>query len=168
MPQLVRDGGRLRLALAAQGDRDEHRGFDFHMLPPILLGLMVPFVAATYFLPEALQHVKLPLWLFLVFMFFVCTGLFIYTIRYPGQITGIVVDRSARSVEIIWRSKLSMASQVVSFQQISALRTRKDYDADGYPKSTAELVLKPRSVIALPADTCEEHLRPLRAAIGLG
>ena len=39
------------------------------MLPPILLGLMVPFVAATYFLPEALQHVKLPLWLFLVFMF---------------------------------------------------------------------------------------------------
>jgi len=55
----------------------------------------------------------------------------------------------------------------VPFEEISALKVRNDYDDDGYPTPVAEIVLRSRDAIRLPADTSDEHLSPLRAAIGL-
>ncbi len=167
MSQLVKDGDRLVLALGPVDEEKSGRRFDFQLLSPLLLGLMVPFVAARYFDPEALEHIQYPIWLFLVFMLFMCTGLFIYTVHFPGQIKRIVFDRGSRSVEIVWASLLSMTSQIVPFQEISALKIRNGYDQDGTPLPVAELVLRSRTIV-LPNGTNEEHLRPLRAAIGLG
>ena len=167
MSQLVKDGDRLVLALGAADEDKSRRGFNFQLLSPLLLGLMVPFVAARYFDPEALEHLEYPIWLFLMFMLFVCTGLFIYTVHFPGQINRIVIDRGSRSVEIVWASLLSMTSQIVPFQEINALKVRNGYDQDGQPTPIAELVLRSKTIM-LPNGTSEEHLRPLRAAIGLG
>jgi len=101
-------------------------------------------------------------------MFVVCTALFFYTHHFPGRINKIVIDREARTIEIVWRNLMAQASQIVPFQDISALRVRQDYDDDGRPSPIAELVLRTRPPIRLPANLTEEQLRPLRASIGLG
>ena len=168
MSQVVRDGDRLVLTLGNVDPDQKPRRFDFQLLSPLLLGLMVPFVAASYFDPEGLRHLKGPLWLFLFFMLIVCTGIFVYTLHFPGEIKQVVFDRSSRSVEIIWTSLMSITSQVVPFTEISALRMRNDYDDDGYASPVAELVLRSNAAVVLPEGITEEHLLPIRAALGLG
>lgn len=167
MSQLLKDGDRLVLALGSNTGEARPRRFDFQLLTPLLLGLMAPFVAAAYFDPEALEHVKYPIWMFLIVMLFVCTGLFIYTVHVPGQISRLEVDRDTRAVDIVWQSLLSTTTQTVPFAEISALKMRNEYDDDGYPTPVAELVLRSSVTIKLPADTSDEHLSPMRAAIGL-
>jgi hypothetical protein len=167
MSQLLKDGDRLVLTLGNVQADARPRRFDFQLLSPLLLGLMVPFVAAAYFDPEALEHVKYPIWLFLIVMMLLCTGLFIYTVHVPGQLSRLEVDRNSRAVEIVWQSLLSTTTHTVPFEEISALKVRNDYDDDGYPTPVAEIVLRSRDAIRLPADTSDEHLSPLRAAIGL-
>jgi hypothetical protein len=167
MSQLLKDGDRLVLALGDTQAAETPRRFDFQLLSPLLLGLMAPFVAAAYLDPEALEHVKYPIWLFLVVMLFVCTALFIYTVHNPGQIDRIEVDRQSRAVEITWKSLLSTTTQIVPLEEIAGLKVRNDYDDDGYPTPVAELAIRSRDTIMLPAGTSDEHLRPLRAAIGL-
>jgi hypothetical protein len=168
MSQLVKDGDRLVLSLGSDAEDVRPRRFDFQLLSPLLLGLMAPFVAAAYFDPEALEHVKYPIWMFLLVMLIVCTALFIYTVHFPGKLTRLEVDRNARAVEIVWQSMISTTTQVVPFEEISSLKVRNDYDDDGYATPVAELVLRSSNPITLPAGTSDEQLRPMRAAIGLG
>jgi hypothetical protein len=171
MSQVFKAGDRLVLELGEHvGEQSEQsgRGFDFQLLSPLLLGLLAPFIIANYYEPETLSHLKWPIWIFLMAMFVVCTALFFYTHHFPGRINKIVIDREARTIEIVWRNLMAQASQIVPFQDISALRVRQDYDDDGRPSPIAELVLRTRPPIRLPANLTEEQLRPLRASIGLG
>jgi hypothetical protein len=168
MSQVFKSGDRLVLDLGDIGGAQARRGFDFQLLSPLLLGLLIPFMVAQYFDPEALRHLKWPIWTFLLLMFCVCTGLFFYTHHFPGEISTLIVDRDARTIEIQWRNLLATASQIVPFEDIGALRVRQDYDDDGYPQPIAELVLRSRPPVELPDSITEEQLRPLRAAIGLG
>lgn len=171
MSQVFKAGDRLVLELAERAGEDvgqPSRGFDFQLLSPLLLGLLAPFMMAQYFEPEALRHLKWPIWIFLIAMFVICSGLFFYTHHFPGRISKIVVDREARTIEIEWRNLMAQASQIVPFADISALRVRQDYDDDGHPSQIAELVLRTRAPIRLPASITEQQLRPLRASIGLG
>jgi hypothetical protein len=62
---------------------------------------------------------------------------------------------------------MASSSQIVPFQDVSALRIRNEYDQDGYPTAIAELVLASRDPIELPSSITEAQLRPLRAAMGL-
>lgn len=168
MSQVFKDGDRLVLAIGDEGAGERRASFDFQLLSPLLLGLLVPFMAAGYYDPEAMSHLRFPIVIFLLIMFFVCTGLFFYTHHVPGRIASISVDRERRMIEIEWRNPLTTASQVVPFEDITALRVRNEYDDDGYAVQVPELVLRSRPPIRLPEGTQEAHLRPLRAAIGLG
>ena len=168
MSQVFKEGDRLILELGEPLSNPNKRGFDFQLLSPLLLGLLFPFMAASYFDPETLRHLKWPIWLLLISLFFVCTGLFFYTHHFPGKINSIVIDRESRTIEIVWRNLMATASQIVPFEDIGALRVRNEYDDDGYPQPVAELVLRSRPPIELPDTLTEQQLRPLRAAIGLG
>ena len=168
MSQVVREGDRLVLELFDADEASNWKGFNFQLLSPLLLGLLLPLMAANYMNPEAMRHLKMPIFLFLVGMFFLCTALFFYTAHFPGQLHSIAVHRDQRTVEITWRSMLATTSQVVPFDDITALRCRNSYDDDGYSQAVAELVLRSRGAVELPAGTDEEQMRPLRAAIGLG
>lgn len=168
MSQVVREGNRLVLELFDAEEASNWKGFNFQLLSPLLLGLLLPFIAANYVDPDAMRHMKMPIFLFLVASFFLCTALFFYTAHFPGTIHSIAVHREERTVEITWRSMLATTSQKVPFDDISALRCRNSYDDDGYSQPLAELVLRSREAVQLPAGADEEQLRPLRAAIGLG
>lgn len=171
MSQVFKASDRLVLEIGERVGEDGEqpaRGFDFQLLSPLLLGLLVPFMAAHYYEPEALRHLKWPIWIFLIAMFVICSALFFYTHHFPGRIDKVVVDREARTIEIVWSNLMAQASQIVPFADISALRVRQDYDDEGRPSQIAELVLRTRSPIRLPATITEEQLRPLRASIGLG
>ncbi len=166
MANVFKEGDRIVLELSEQPDGSS-RSFDFQLLSPLLLGLLVPFMAASYWEPEALRHLKWPIWIFLCCMFIVCTGLFFYTHHFPGKVHSISLDREARTLEIEWRNLMASSSQIVPFQDVSALRIRNEYDQDGYPTAIAELVLASRDPIELPSSITEAQLRPLRAAMGL-
>lgn len=168
MTQVFKEGDRLVLELGDPAAAQPSRIFDFQLLSPLLLGLLFPFIAASYVDPQTLHHLRMPIWLFLIGMFVVCSALFFYTHHFPGRIRTIVVDRQARTIEIVWRNMMATAAQTVPFQEISALRVRYDYDDNGIPVAAAELVLRGRPPIALPTTITDQELRPLRAAIGLG
>lgn len=165
---VFKDGDRLVLDLDQADGNERKPGFDLQLLSPLLLGLLVPFMAAGWYDPESLSHLRFPIFMFLLVMFFACTALFIYTYKVPGRVASITVDRESRTVEIEWRNLLASSAQVVPFEDITALRVRNAYDDDGYAAPTPELVLRSRPAIRLPEGTSEQHLRPLRAAIGLG
>ncbi len=168
MSSVIREGDRLVLDLTEGSDRSNWYGINLQFLTPLLLGLLLPLIALNYIDPTALRHWKLPIFLFLVMMFFVCTGLFAYTAHFPGKISTLVLHRDERMLEIVWRSMISTTTQLVPFADISALRVRNDYDRDGYAVPVAELVLRTKSPIVLPEGTTAQQLVPLRAAIGLG
>ena len=166
--QIFKDGDLLVLDLGETSGEKPRGNIDFQLLPPLMLGLLVPFIAAQYFDPEALRPVKWLIWTVLACSFCLCACLFFYTHHYPGRINSIVIDREQRTMEIVWRNLMATASQIVPFQDISALRVRNVYDADGSPLPMPELVLRSRPPIALPDSLSDAQLRPLRAAIGLG
>lgn len=168
MSHVFKDGDRLVLDLDQTSTDERKPGFDLQLLSPLLLGLMLPFMAAGWYDPESLSYVRFPIFMFLLVMFFACTGLFIYTYKVPGRIASITVDRESRTVEIEWRNLLASSAQVVPFADITALRVRNAYDDDGYVAAMPELVLRSSPAIKLPEGTTDQHLRPLRAAIGLG
>ncbi len=152
------------------GDHSEvaPRNFlDFQLLSPLLLGLMFPFMAAQYLDPASLEHMKAPIWIFLIAMFLVCSALFFYTHHFPGAITSIAIDRNARTIEITWRNRMATAAQIVPFSEIAALRVRREGGEDGQSRNVPELVLRSRPPIELPESITDDQLIPLRAAIGL-
>lgn len=172
MGQVFKAGDRLVLAVGAAANEENptpaRRMLDFQLLSPLLLGLLAPFMLAQYLDPDSLKHIKGLIWGFLLVMFLVSTALFFYTHHFPGSIHSIVVDREARTIEIVWRNLMAQASQIVPFEDLRALRVRHDFDEDGRPAVIAELVLGSRAPIRLPSSITEDELRPLRAAVGLG
>lgn len=168
MSQVFKSGDRLVLELGDPADEQPHFGFNFQLMSPLLLGLLAPLMVIHYFEPEALRHVKWLIWGFLLCMFLFCSALFFYTHHFPGKISSLVVDREARSIEIVWRNMMSSASQIVPFEEINALRVRHEVDDAGNTRSVAELVVRSRPPLELPDTISEQQLRPLRAAIGLG
>ena len=167
MSSVSREGDRFVLDLTDADDTSNWHGINLQFLTPLLLGLLLPLVAINYLDPTALRYWKLPIFLFLVTMFFVCTGLFAYTAHFPGKIHTLVLHRDERMLELVWRNMISTTTQLVPFSDISALRVRNDYDRDGYAVPLAELVLRSKSPIVLPEGTTAQQLVPLRAAIGL-
>ena len=167
MSQVSKDGDKLILELADGDSSSTWNGLNLQLLPPLLLGLLAPFMAVNYFDPESVRHLKMPIFFFLLFMFVVCTALFFYTAHVPGQMQAITVNRADRTVEITWQNMLATTSQIVPFSDITALRCRNDYDDDGYAQTVAEIVMGSNGALQLPQSTTEEQLRPLRAAIGL-
>lgn len=168
MSTVIREGDRLVLDLTDGDDHSTWRGINLQYLTPLLLGLLLPLIAINYVDPTALRYWKLPIFLFLLAMFVLCTALFFYSAHFPGTINALVLHREERMVEIVWRNMISTTTQLVPFSDISALRVRNDYDQDGYAIPVAELVLRSKEPIRLPDGTTSEQLRPLRAAIGLG
>jgi hypothetical protein len=168
MANIQRDGDLLILSTADTTSETSKTGFNLHALSPILLGLVIPFLAIHYIDPNALREVRFAVWIGLVVLFFIATGLFAYSAMYPGQIISVVFDRSQQSIEVLWRSALATTSQTIPFAAISALRVRPNYDDDGYPSPVAEIVLASRQKIELPEGTDEADVRVLKAAIGLG
>ncbi len=168
MSQVFKAGDRMVLELGEDAEGAPRAAIDFQLLSPLLLGLLLPFMAAQYFDPESLRQMKWPIWIFLLAMFLLCTALFFYTHHFPGNIRSIAIDREARTMEIMWRNDMATASQIVPFSEISALRVRHEHQESGRPKAVPELILKSRPPITLPDSITEDQLRPLRAAIGLG
>lgn len=156
MSQVFKAGDRMVLQLGETDEPAPRAAFDCQLLSPLLLGLLFPFMAAQYFDPESLHHMKWPIWIFLLAMFLVCTALFFYTHHFPG------------TIEITWRNSMATAAQIVPFSEISALRVRHEEGEDGRSRAVPELVLRSRPPIALPDSITETQLLPLRAAIGLG
>lgn len=167
MSTVVREGDRLVLNLTEDDGVSTWRGINLQYLTPLLLGLLLPLIAINYFDPHALRYWKLPIFLFLLAMFAVCSALFFYSAHFPGTIKAVVLHREERMVELVWRNMISTTTQLVPFSDISALRVRNDYDPEGYAVPVAELVLRSTQPIRLPPGTTAEQLLPLRAVIGL-
>lgn len=168
MSNLFRDGERLVLTPANNDNAVPIAGMNHAMISPILIGMVVPFLLLYLIDPAILRHVRLVVWIALSLMFVITTVLFMISLWCTGTLTGVICDRNRRSVELLWQTPLSTKSQEVPFKDVSALRVRAQYDDDGYTDSAAELILRSKQCVTLPAGTTETQLAPMRAAIGLG
>lgn len=165
--QLLKEGEALVLATPDAAADKPTTGYNVHALSPLLIGLVVPFIGLYMLDPSALRHARLVIFVCLVFLLFAATVLFVYSALNPGSIVSVTCDRNSQTLELIWQGPLSVSTRVIPFDEIGALRSRKDYDQDGYATSVAELALTSREVIVLPAGVTDAHLQHLRAAIGL-
>jgi hypothetical protein len=98
MAYIQRDGDRLILSTTESAGDTSETGFNLHALSPILLGLVTPFLVIHYIDPNALREIRFAVWIGLVVLFFLATGLFVYSAMNPGRIVSVVFDRAHQNV----------------------------------------------------------------------
>jgi hypothetical protein len=140
--------------------------FNFHMLSPIMIGLVTPMVVIGLIDPTVLQHGRVIIFTLLLSLLLIATVLFAVSIMWPGEVTSVIVDVKTRKVEFVQSGFLANSSVEVHFDQIAAIGFASRYDRDGYMTNAAEIQLRDGQRVALPATTAPETLAAARRALG--
>lgn len=157
-----------RLVLSAnQGERSMARGFNLHMLSPVLIGLATPLLLIGILDPAGLRHGRLIILTLLVSLLAVSTVMFALSLLWAGDTTAIIIDGKARKVEFVQGGLLADTSVEVDFDQIAAIGVASRFDRDGYPFVQSEIRLRDGRRVALPAGTPGESVAAARTVLGL-
>jgi hypothetical protein len=136
-----------------------------YVLVPILIGLVAPVLVISILDPRALANSGALLHVYLLAIFVVALGVYIWSVLDPGDITRVTFDKASRKV-IAERSGLFAKSATeIDFADIASIRFEAHYDDDGYQTSVPILVLSDRKTVQLPAGTTEADIAAMRALI---
>lgn len=162
----VQDPSKIVLGTTETG-RSAVRGFNMHMLSPIILGLSSPLLMIGLFDPGALRHGRLVILALLVSLLVLSTVLFALSLVWPGETTSVIFHIKTRKVEFVQSGLLANSSVEVHFDQIASIGVASRFDRDGYPFTQAEVRLRDGQRVALPPGTKPATVATARQALGL-
>jgi hypothetical protein len=149
------------------GEADEGNVGAFRWLSPVLIGLSAPIVFGLMMFPSALENASVVLTAFLLVLLLICIAAYTVSVFVPGEVSGLLVDRGDRQIELITNGMFATGRRAIVFEDIADLRMAKQYDHDGYAVDLAELRLIGGEVITLPSSISPSDINVARRALGL-
>jgi hypothetical protein len=159
--------------MAAPADAQEHFGTTgqsrtgrWHLLMPVLIGLLAPILALLLVDARALASFSVMIQIYLIAMLIIAAGAFVISIFDQGEVTKVVLDKQ-KKVAVVERTGLLATRTVeIPFVDIASIRIETRYDDDGYKAALPVLTLSSRETIPLPAGTGEAEVATMRAIVG--
>jgi hypothetical protein len=149
------------------GETDVTRLGRLRWLPSALIGLGGPLALVLVVFPQALEHGQALLIGILMAMLIVCVAAYALTVLFPGDVTGVAVDRENRQFEIVREGAFAMSSKALAFDEVADIRMSTHCDRDGYSMKVAEIVTFGGANVVLPSATTTTEIAALRRAAGL-
>jgi hypothetical protein len=135
-------------------------------LSPALIGLTLPMIAGLMLMPGAIVHARGALVIVLTMLMLLCIGAYGLSVLNPGPVTGLLIDRSTRQIELISEGTFASRVRTLSFDDVVDVRLAKRYDDDGYAQDVSELRLHDGETVALPATITAADIAVARKALG--
>ncbi len=148
------------------GAESESRSGRWHLLMPVLIGLLAPLLALLLVDARALVNFSVMIQIYLIAMLIIATGAFLISIFDQGEVTNVVFDKANKVVAVERTGLLATKLTEIPFVDIASIRIETRYDDDGYKAAVPVLTLSSRETIPLPAGTGEAEVAAMRAIIG--
>ena len=148
------------------GTEGGSRSGRWHLLLPVLIGLLAPTLALLLVDARALASFSVMIQMYLIAMLIIATGAFVISIFDQGEVTKVVFDKANKVVAVERTGLLATRLTEIPFVDIASIRIETRYDDDGYQAAVPVLTLSSRETIPLPAGTGETEVAAMRAIIG--
>lgn len=148
------------------GEPSESAVGAFRWLSPALIGLSAPLAFGMVLFPGPVDHARAALSALLVVLLLVCVAAYVVSVIMPGDVSGLLIDRGERQIDLITNSLFASGRRAVAFEDVTDLRMTKQYDDDGYAFEVAELRLESGETIVLPPTISPSDISVARRALG--
>ena len=97
--------------------------------------------------------------------FVIAGGLFAFSAISPGEIAGLAVHPSTRTLDVIECNFFAERRTQFAFAEIADIAIRTSYDEDGYAQERAVLTLRSGATILLPESMDQHDVSTVRGAL---
>ena len=138
----------------------------WHILMPVLVGLVAPVCALLLVDPRALASFSVMIQIYLIALLIVATIAFVISVFDQGEVTKVTFDKSSKVVIVERTGLLARKMTEVPFVDIANIRIETRYDDDGYQNAVPFMTLSNHETIQLPVGTGEVEVAAMRAILG--
>jgi len=153
-----------RLVLS-DGHTDPDTGI-LHAASPFMIGLVGAVLGMALIAPDLLRNGPLIASALLIPSMLVSVGIYAWSVVNPGDIVGLIVDRKARTLELVQANAFAMRRSRIAFGDIARIGLEASYDRDGYGSRVAVLTLVTGERLPLAFAADQARVTELKAVIG--
>lgn len=150
----------------SDGSYDPKAGL-LHLASPFMVGLVGSVIGMAILAPGMLRNSSVIVSALLVPSLIVCVGIYAWSVISPGDIVGVIVDRSTRTLELVQANAFASRQTPLSFDDIAGVKVEASYDQDGYASERGVLVLRSGEQIALAFPLDETAAADLSRQLGV-
>lgn len=161
MPSAIADD---RLVFS-DGNVDPDSGI-LHAASPFIIGLVGAVIGMALLEPSVLRNGPLIVSALLIPSLIVSVGIYAWSVISPGDIVGLIVDPTARSIEVVQSNAFASRRARIPFHAIARANFEQTYDRDGYASRFVVLTLDTDERLRLGFALDEAELLYLRRTLG--
>jgi hypothetical protein len=138
----------------------------WHAASPFMIGLVGGVLVMVFVAPGVLRQAHFIMGTLLLPVLFVAIGIYAWSVLNPGEIVGLVADRTTRTVEVQHSNAFTSRRSVIPFGEIARIASEQSYDRDGYGGRVTVISLASGSRLVLGFGVSEEQIMDMRAMLG--
>lgn len=112
-------------------DRDADPAGIVHALPPFMIGLTAAVVGVTLLVPGFVSNGPLVVNALLLPSLVACAMIYAWSVLYPGDVVGLVVDRRAGTIELMQANAFAMRRTSIAFDAIARVSAEPNANRAG-------------------------------------
>ncbi len=149
----------------SDGTTDPEAGV-LHAASPIIIGFIAAVFGMALIAPGVARNWPIIVAGVLLPVFFISVAIYAWSVINPGEITGLVVDRASRTLELVQTNAFATRRTGIPFEDVARVALEQAYDHDGYASHAAVITLTDgqRLLLALPVD--QSRIAELRRHLG--
>lgn len=156
-----------QVQLVVGGDGAESQTGILHAASPMLIGGVASVLGMVLIAPGVLRNGHMLVFLFLVPMLFVSIAIYAWSVLVPGDVVGLAVDTTKRTIGLIQSNPFAARRTEVAFADVSSLELTSVYDCDGYSAQSTVMTLANGQKLTLSIGLDAGNIEEVRRLIGL-
>lgn len=150
----------------SDGSYDPKAGL-LHAASPFMIGLVGSVIGMAFLAPGMLRNSSVIVSALLIPSMIVCVGIYAWSVISPGDIVGVIIDRSTRTLELVQANAFASRQMPLHFDEIARIAVEQSYDQDGYATQRGVLILRTGDQVALGFPFDEAAAADLRRQLGM-
>ena len=151
----------LSRVVLSDGSYDPESGI-LHASSPIIIGFVAAVFGMAMLVPGVMRNWPIIVSGVLLPVFFFTVAIYAWSVINPGEITGLVVDRETRTLELVQSNAFATRRTPVPFSDIARVALEQSYDHDGYASYLAVVTLADGQRLPLSFPMDESRVNELR------
>jgi len=149
----------------SDGSSDPEAGA-LHASSPIIIGFIAAVFGMAFVVPGVARNWPIIVAGILIPAFFISTAIYAWSVLNPGEITGLIVDRANRTIELVQSNAFATRRTDLPFDDVQRVTIEQNYDHDGYGSHAAVLTLTDGQRLPLAFAMDQHRIVELRRLLG--
>jgi hypothetical protein len=145
----------------SDGSSDPEAG-PLHASSPIIIGFIAAVFGMALVVPGVARNWPIIVAGILIPAFFISTAIYAWSVINPGDITGLIVDRASRTIELVQSNAFATRRTSLAFEDVQRITLEQSYDHDGYGTHAAVLALSDGQRLPLAFALDQHRIEELR------